>query len=126
MPSTRLNLKKVPSAPKLSMVNLKTDNGADLVALAFGTDSVHIVSADGSLKNFGGLTVVGPDVTTTALDWGKLAQEAWEVAKRVDAFLGGGGGSGGGSSVCTTTTNITVDGKGGSTMTTTTTCRTST
>ena len=44
-----LNLREVTAIPNLRAANLKTDSGVELLAVEVGQDSLHIVSADGSL-----------------------------------------------------------------------------
>ena len=117
MASTQLDLREVPSVPNLRVANLKTDDGVNLLASAVGTDSVQIVSADGSLEGFGGLTVAGPGVTTIAMDWDAIIKLGIEIYNKMKGGGGGGGGKG-----CTTTQTTTFDGKGGMTQTTTTSC----
>lgn len=105
MASTQLDLREVPSVPNLRVTNLTTDDGVNLLATAVGKDSVQIVSADGSLEGFGGLTVAGPGVTTIAMDWSEIIKLGIDVYNH----LKGGGGGGGGCTVSITTT-ISADG----------------
>ena len=110
MASTLLDLREVTTVPNLRVANLKTDDGVNLLALAVGTDIVHIVPADGSLEGFGGFTVVGPGVTTYDVNWGKLISWGIEqIVKGID--IGGGSGSGSDSGCITSiTTTLHADG----------------
>jgi hypothetical protein len=109
MPTTNLKFQPVPSVPNLKIAEgLQTDSGAKLLAFTTGTDIVHVVSADGALQAFGGLTVIGPNVTTIALDWKKMLK---------DMVVGGGT-----KSSCTWTQTVVVEPGGKTTTTTTNTC----
>jgi hypothetical protein len=112
MPTTNLKFQPVPSVPNLKIAEgLQTDSGAKLIAFTTGTDIVHVVSADGALKGFGGLTVIGPNVTTVAMNWK-------DILKKAFAAVGGGGGL---KLDCTQTSTVVVEG-GKSTTTTTQHC----
>jgi hypothetical protein len=108
MAETQLNLKAGTNVPNLKTAHFTTDDGVKLLAIAVGTDTVQIVSADGSLKGFGGVTVTGPGITTVALSWSDVASFAIKAYEAVKGVLGGGGGGGG----CTTTITTTIDAKG--------------
>jgi hypothetical protein len=120
MAETKLNLKAGTNVQNLKTAHFTTDDGHKMLAIAVGTDTVHIVSADGSLEGFGGITVTGPGVTTVALSFSAIVEFAIKTYEAVKGFFGGGGG-GGGKKTCTTSTTVHTDA-GGSTTTTTTTC----
>jgi hypothetical protein len=122
MASMQLDLREVPSVSNLRVANLTTDDGVNLLASAVGTDSVHIVSADGSLEGFGGLTIIGPGVTTIGRDVGDWVRLALTLYHGLKGDGGGGGGGGGGNFKCTSTTTTTVSSDGKSTSTTVTAC----
>jgi hypothetical protein len=107
----RLSFKEVASIPHLKMAEgLKARSGTRLVAFSWHEDSVHI-AADSSIRGFGGITVIGPGVTTAKLDWGKLIDFAIDLGMKI---LGGddGGGGGGHGQTCTMTSTVTTDAKG--------------
>ena len=92
IPTTKLSFKAVRSVPNLMMSeDLMTDDGHKLLAFTTGMDSIHIVSADGTLAGFDGLTVIGTNVTAVALDWKDV------VSKLIGNLLGGLAGGVGGS-----------------------------
>ena len=110
---TNLKFQPMPSVPNLKVAeDIQTDSGDKLLAVATGTDIIHVLSADGTLKGFGGLTVVGPNITTIPLDWKALIKGA----------IGAAGG-GGGIKSCTQTTTTVVEPGGKTTTTTTQTCK---
>jgi hypothetical protein len=107
---TKLQLKQVPSIPALKVAEgLKTPSGTKLIAFSGHKDSLHIV-ADASVPGFGGITVIGPGVTTIEMDWGTVIDIGYALAKKI--FGGGGGGGGGTGQKCKWVTTVTTDANG--------------
>jgi hypothetical protein len=92
------------------MAEVALPSGAKLVGLSSEHNSVHFFSPDDSVDSLGGVIVVGPNITTIEMDWGKILGIAIELALK--GLSGSGGGGGGGGQKCTYTTTVTTDAKG--------------
>jgi hypothetical protein len=106
MARTQLNLKAVPNVPNLMIADFKTDDGDEMRAIMLDKNTIKIVSADGSLEGFDGITVIGPDITTIALKWPSIGGLWKKVSEAVKETFGSGG--------CTphAKSDVTLEGQG--------------
>lgn len=108
MKNKKLVLKQVPSIPNLKAAIGVSSSGNKLLVFSSSKDSFQIACIDDSLKEFGGITVVGPGVSARSID-PTLWQKFWLLIKGLKI---GGEGWGLPGSSCKLSVTVTT-GQGG-------------